>query len=94
MNIFVVIREILYNFIVTIIYVFLTTVRFPQDIEQLQKNGLETHDAADGLEGIKIFRKTKPDLLLCDMRMPDTDGIEVLKVVKNESPLTPIIMIS
>ena len=35
MNIFVVIREILYNFIGTIIYVFLTTIRFPQDIEQL-----------------------------------------------------------
>ncbi len=63
-------------------------------VKYLEKNGLETYEAADGLEGIKIFRKTKPDLLLCDMRMPDTDGIEVLKVVKNESPLTPIIMIS
>ena len=39
MNIFVVIREILYNFIVTIIYVFLITNRFPQVIEQLQRSG-------------------------------------------------------
>ncbi len=38
MNLFVVIREILYNFIVIVIYVFLTTIRFPQNIEQLPLN--------------------------------------------------------
>jgi len=38
MNLFVVIREILYDFFVTIIYVFMTTIRFPQVIEQLQKS--------------------------------------------------------
>jgi len=35
MNIFVVIREILYDFIVTIIYVFMNTISFPKVIEQL-----------------------------------------------------------
>jgi sigma-B regulation protein RsbU (phosphoserine phosphatase) len=60
----------------------------------LTKKGYEILAAPDGREGIRLFRKEQPDLVLCDMRMPNTDGLEVLKVVKQEAPQTPIVMIS
>jgi len=60
----------------------------------LKRNGFEILEAEDGQEGIRLFREKDPDLLLCDMRMPKMDGLEVLKLVRKEKPQKPIIMIS
>ncbi|PLX96670.1 MAG: hypothetical protein C0622_14475, partial [Desulfuromonas sp.] len=51
-------------------------------------------EAANGREGIEIFLREKPDLVLCDLRMPEVDGLEVLDRIHSESPDTPIIVIS
>ena len=51
-------------------------------------------EAIDGVDGISKINSSKFDLILCDIKMPKKDGIEVLKHVLKESPNTPTIMIS
>lgn len=60
----------------------------------LEDNGYRVFEARNGKEGIDAFRLHKPDVILCDLRMPDIDGLEVLEIVTRESPRTPIIVIS
>ena len=51
-------------------------------------------EAEDGLAGIDIFKKEDFDLVLCDIKMPKMDGVEVLEAVKKVKPEIPIVMIS
>jgi DNA-binding response OmpR family regulator/DNA-binding CsgD family transcriptional regulator len=62
----------------------------------LQRENFEVLKASDGNEGIKLARQYKPDLILCDILMPETDGFEVLQELKESSPpiLTPFIFIT
>ncbi len=54
----------------------------------------DVYTAENGVEGIDIFRKEKPDIILSDLRMPQVDGFGVIDIVKSESEKTPIIVIS
>lgn len=60
----------------------------------LEDCGYRTLDAADGIEGLEIFRRERPDVVLCDLRMPRMDGLEVLTRIRGESPETPVIVVS
>ncbi len=51
-------------------------------------------EAGDGLEGIEKIKKDDYDLVLCDIKMPKMDGVEVLEAVKKMKPEIPIVMIS
>src|SRR6056300_1090483 len=51
-------------------------------------------EAIDGVDGISKINSSKFDLILCDIKMPKKDGIEVLKHVLKECPNSPTIMIS
>jgi two-component system nitrogen regulation response regulator NtrX len=51
-------------------------------------------EAADGLEGIELIRDNDYDLVLCDIKMPKMDGVEVLEAMKKIKPEIPIVMIS
>lgn len=51
-------------------------------------------EAADGLEAITAFDKGDYDLILCDIKMPKKDGIEVLTAAQEQLPNTPVVMIS
>lgn len=51
-------------------------------------------EACNGREGLEIFASEKPDLVLCDLRMPEIDGLEVLETIHKVSPDTPVIVIS
>ncbi len=51
-------------------------------------------EANDGVAGIESIKKNKIDLVLCDIKMPKKDGIEVLKFIIKEYSEIPVIMIS
>ncbi|GAA0742312.1 MULTISPECIES: sigma-54-dependent transcriptional regulator [Flavobacteriaceae] len=54
----------------------------------------EVFEAEDGLVGIEKIKKDDFDLVLCDIKMPKMDGVEVLEAVKKLKPETPMVMIS
>jgi len=51
-------------------------------------------EARNGREGLEVFAEKKPDLVLCDLLMPEVDGLEVLETIHKLSPETPVIIIS
>ena len=60
----------------------------------LEKLGLKVFTAKSGEEGIYIFKKESPDLVILDIKLPGIDGIEVLKILKKLNPSITIIMIT
>ena len=52
------------------------------------------HEAEDGLVGIEKIKAEDYDLVLCDIKMPKMDGVEVLEASRKIKPETPIVMIS
>jgi two-component system KDP operon response regulator KdpE len=50
-------------------------------------------EAADGREGLSLLRHERPDLLLLDLGLPDIDGLELIRMIRAESPV-PIIVLS
>ena len=54
----------------------------------------QVEEAEDGLIGIEKIRKDDYDLVLCDIKMPKMDGVEVLEAIKKLKPEIPIVMIS
>lgn len=63
-------------------------------VRYLESKGFNVIQAKDGRIGIDVFREKQPDLVLLDLRLPEIDGLEVLKTVVKESPNTPVIIIS
>ncbi len=54
----------------------------------------EVEEAEDGLQGVEKIKNEDYDLVLCDIKMPKMDGVEVLEAVKKIKPETPMVMIS
>ena len=54
----------------------------------------QVEDAEDGLIGFEKIKNNDYDLVLCDIKMPKMDGVEVLQAVKKIKPEIPIVMIS
>lgn len=54
----------------------------------------EVDEAEDGFEGIEMIQNNEYDLILCDIKMPKVDGIEVLEKVRKIKPEIPVVMIS
>lgn len=62
--------------------------------EILTFEGFVVDEAVDGEEGIKKIKENNYDCILCDIKMPKKDGIEVLQIAKEEKPDIPFIVIS
>jgi len=62
--------------------------------EILEYEKYEVHLAAEGEEGLELFRNNKYEAVLLDIKMPNMDGIEVLEKLNSISPDVPVIMIS
>lgn len=62
--------------------------------EILMYEGYKVEEAADGSEGLKLFKEKELDAVLCDIKMPKMDGIEFLEKSKEINLDIPVIMIS
>jgi two-component system, sensor histidine kinase and response regulator len=65
-------------------------------MEILEMEGFEVLGAADGRHGLEMAVRLKPDLILCDITMPELDGYEVLVEVRRapETAATPFIFLT
>ncbi|MFT4801910.1 MAG: two-component system nitrogen regulation response regulator NtrX [Flavobacteriaceae bacterium] len=59
-----------------------------------ENTNYKVSEAEDGLKGIELIKNEDFDLVLCDIKMPKMDGIEVLTASKKIKPEIPIVMIS
>lgn len=60
----------------------------------LQPEGYKVRTAMSAAEGFTMLEEELPDIVLTDIKMPDTDGIEVLKRIKAQYPDIEVIMIT
>jgi len=54
----------------------------------------KVYEAVDGMEGVELIKENDYDLVLCDIKMPKMDGVEVLQYCKKIKPELPFLMIS
>src|SRR6185437_9619950 len=59
----------------------------------LRGEGLEPHFVFDGDKALPAFHETKPDVVLLDLMLPGTDGIDVCRQIRAESGV-PIVMLT
>ena len=59
----------------------------------LEKEGHETLNAYDGIEGVRLFKRYEPDLVVLDIMMPKKDGWQVCREIR-ETSSKPIIMLT
>ncbi|NRD19608.1 sigma-54-dependent Fis family transcriptional regulator [Winogradskyella eckloniae] len=59
-----------------------------------ENDAYQVEEAEDGLAGVEKIKKNDYDLVLCDIKMPKMDGVEVLEAVKKLKPEIPMVMIS
>lgn len=62
--------------------------------EILEYEKYQVEEAMDGTEGVSLVGKNKYDVVLCDIKMPKMDGLEVLDKIMELSADTPVVMIS
>jgi two-component system, NtrC family, response regulator HydG len=60
----------------------------------LEKKGYSVKEAFSFNEGLKVFNNSSFDLVLIDIRLPDNDGLELLKIIKPKFPRMPVILMT
>jgi len=61
--------------------------------DYLKKSGYDVVTASDGVQGLSIARREKPDLIVLDLMLPEMDGLDVCRAIRRESDV-PIIMLT
>jgi len=51
-------------------------------------------DAATGEEGIRLYESEHPDMVIMDLNLPDADGLDLCRKIREKDKLTPIIIMS
>jgi DNA-binding response OmpR family regulator len=64
--------------------------------KQLTAHGFEVTVASDGLDGLMKLEGMKPDLIVCDVMMPNLDGMEFVKAIKaqHQTQQVPVIFLT
>lgn len=60
--------------------------------EELKEEGYEVYTAANGREALEIIEKVPLDLVILDIKMPEMDGIEALRQIKEKKPGLPVVL--
>ena len=68
--------------------------RVRTSLKMVLEPSYDIFQAADAQEGLDVFRKEGPDLVLLDVILPGTDGLAVLQTLRSESKMTPVIMLT
>ncbi|MEN9639534.1 MAG: DNA-binding response regulator [Bacteroidota bacterium] len=58
----------------------------------LDKEGYEVHTATNGLKGVELARQIQPDLIILDVMMPEMDGMEACKVIREDQNLKNVLV--
>ena len=62
--------------------------------DYLRDSGYAVLEAESAAEGLRIFDKTRPDIVITDLRMPGGDGNQIVTRLRDVAPGTPVIIIS
>ncbi|MGB0989572.1 DNA-binding response regulator [Arcobacter sp. F155] len=78
------------------------SVLYAEDDESVRKNYVlylekyfdKIYEASDGLEALNLYKDKKPNILLLDITMPQLNGLEVIRKIREVDQTTPIIVLS
>ncbi len=60
----------------------------------LKRRGVEVRACSNGLEGIEATTVFKPDVVMVDLRMPEIDGVQTLKMLREKDAKLPILILT
>ncbi len=60
----------------------------------LEDSGFSVLQASNGQQGLQVFEEHQPDLVICDLRMPQMGGLELIRQVSERAPQLPVIVVS
>lgn len=63
-------------------------------VNHLKQSGFDAKGTYTGNNGIKLVEKNSFDIVLCDYRLPNTDGYQILQQIKSKKPLIPVIIMT
>lgn len=78
------------------------SILYAEDDKSVRKNYVlylenyfnNIYEASDGLEALNIYKDKRPDILLLDITMPELNGLELIKIIRETDKTTPIIILS
>ncbi len=62
--------------------------------ELFENKGYHSMTATNGLDALNKIKNQEPDIILSDIRMPEMDGMQLLKILTKENPHIPVIMVT
>lgn len=62
--------------------------------DALIREGFDVVCASDGEEGLRLYKISKPDLIVADVMMPKMDGFEMVKLIRLTSPAVPVLFLT
>jgi len=60
----------------------------------LEDSGFSVLQASNGQQGLQVFEEHQPDLVICDLRMPQMGGLELIRQISERAPQLPVIVVS
>lgn len=60
----------------------------------IKEAGFDVFEAANGIEGLELTRRHRPDCIICDLLMPEMDGYGFLEHIKEEGLSTPVLILT
>lgn len=60
----------------------------------LERQGHEVFDGENGKHALTLFEEVHPDMVFCDITMPEMDGLEFLKIIMNKHPDAKVVMLT
>ncbi len=60
----------------------------------LEDSGFAVVQASNGVQGLEMFERRQPDLVICDLRMPQIDGLELIRRIGEQENPAPVIVVS